>query len=343
MYIGRDKFVWFIGVVESNQDPQLMGRVRVRILGQHPGKDKELIKTDELPWAMHMTPAVMGTAYSRPSVGEWVVGFYLDSTVSQEPFIIGVIPGRDNTTDLPEELKWSKEQVDSYPFENLRNPLPAGIPKLTEKNRNSFYWCQDRTNVMILDSGSGDTEELELNEPHKPEIKIGSSASGFDGFHVFTKWDPSSRVWKRCAGIYNAKGSKIELQYATGAPANSKPTSVNTAYEIQSELHINVPGFSLSTGKEESSMSSKFFNVSVEENYTVNATKNVSIASEESVTITGKNISIVGDNISLVETDGTKSIGDLIKDSEEIAKLKEQIADLTSKLNSLQQQVNSLG
>ena len=33
--MGRDGFQWFVGVVEDRNDPQQIGRVRVRCLGYH--------------------------------------------------------------------------------------------------------------------------------------------------------------------------------------------------------------------------------------------------------------------------------------------------------------------
>ena len=34
-FIGQDGFVWFTGVVEDRQDPDKLGRVRVRCVGYH--------------------------------------------------------------------------------------------------------------------------------------------------------------------------------------------------------------------------------------------------------------------------------------------------------------------
>ena len=34
-FMGKDGFVWFVGVVEDRNDPKKVGRVRVRCLGYH--------------------------------------------------------------------------------------------------------------------------------------------------------------------------------------------------------------------------------------------------------------------------------------------------------------------
>ena len=49
-FMGKDGFVWFVGVVEDRQDPQKLGRVRVRCLGHHT-EDNVKLPTADLPWA----------------------------------------------------------------------------------------------------------------------------------------------------------------------------------------------------------------------------------------------------------------------------------------------------
>ena len=34
-FMGLDGFVWFVGVVEDRNDPEALGRVRVRCIGFH--------------------------------------------------------------------------------------------------------------------------------------------------------------------------------------------------------------------------------------------------------------------------------------------------------------------
>ena len=52
-FMGFDGFTWFQGVVEDHNDPEQIGRVKVRCLGIHT-EDKETLPTDDLPWAMVM-------------------------------------------------------------------------------------------------------------------------------------------------------------------------------------------------------------------------------------------------------------------------------------------------
>ena len=47
--MGEDGFVWFTGVVEDRNDPDALGRVRVRCLGYH-SEDLNDIPTKDLPF-----------------------------------------------------------------------------------------------------------------------------------------------------------------------------------------------------------------------------------------------------------------------------------------------------
>ena len=98
MFMGHDGFVWFVGVVEDRNDPDQLGRVRVRCLGTHTPNLTSL-PTSDLPWAhvMHPTtdPAMhgMGNSPSFLVEGTWVVGFFRDAKEKQQPTIIGTLPG----------------------------------------------------------------------------------------------------------------------------------------------------------------------------------------------------------------------------------------------------------
>ena len=97
--IGSDGFSWWIGQIESERsaDPKKAGRYKVRIVGQHL-KSCDSMPTEELPWAMTMLPVT--TPYSDSNrtgassnlhIGDWVIGFYLDSDEKQIPIVMGSI------------------------------------------------------------------------------------------------------------------------------------------------------------------------------------------------------------------------------------------------------------
>lgn len=91
-FIGLEGFVWYLGIVEDRNDPEQLGRVRVRCFGWHDA-DKDLIPTDSLPWA-HPSHPVNNPATYTPKEGDMVFGFFLDGDSAQNPVIIGVLPGK---------------------------------------------------------------------------------------------------------------------------------------------------------------------------------------------------------------------------------------------------------
>ena len=89
--LGFDGFIWFIGVVESLDDPMKAGRCKVRIFGWHD-KNTDNLSTDELPWAYPLVPTTHGQLLPNYRYGDWVMGFFLDSRLGQQPIIFGVLP-----------------------------------------------------------------------------------------------------------------------------------------------------------------------------------------------------------------------------------------------------------
>ena len=85
------------GVVENRQDPLKLGRCQVRVIGLH-SHDKNLIKTEDLPWATPLQPvtsaAMSGIGYAPvgPVEGTWVIVTFRDDD-EQYPIMLGTIGG----------------------------------------------------------------------------------------------------------------------------------------------------------------------------------------------------------------------------------------------------------
>ena len=101
-FLGRDGFTWFVGVVEDRNDPQYLGRIRVRCLGYHTD-DKIILPTSDLPWAHPLQPitssGISGIGQTPLGLveGSWVIGFFRDGHYAQEPVILGSLPGRPSS------------------------------------------------------------------------------------------------------------------------------------------------------------------------------------------------------------------------------------------------------
>ena len=95
---GKDGYVWWNGVVEDRKDPLFLGRCRVRILGWHTS-DKTEIPVNSLPWAQVLMPITsasqtgVGESPVGPVEGTWVMGFFRDGELAQEPVMVGTLHG----------------------------------------------------------------------------------------------------------------------------------------------------------------------------------------------------------------------------------------------------------
>ena len=99
MFSGRDGLIWWQGIIEAVNDPEALGRVRVRIFGYH-SDDRAKIPTDNLPWASPLMPitsasiAGIGQSPTGALPGTWVMGFFRDGENAQDPIIWGTINGK---------------------------------------------------------------------------------------------------------------------------------------------------------------------------------------------------------------------------------------------------------
>jgi len=106
---GDNGFYWWLGVVEDRDDPLMLGRCRVRIVGYHTSNTTEL-PVEDLPWAHPMQPitsaAISGVGHTPlgPVPGTWVVGFFRDGETGQEPFMMGTLGGAP-TKEYQEQIQ----------------------------------------------------------------------------------------------------------------------------------------------------------------------------------------------------------------------------------------------
>jgi len=99
--MGKQGFEWFFGQVEDRDDPEKLGRVRVRIFNRHP-ENQAMLPTEMLHWAsvgMPVTSASHAGIGSSPTgilKGSMVMGFFLDGSYAQQPVICFTWWGKPN-------------------------------------------------------------------------------------------------------------------------------------------------------------------------------------------------------------------------------------------------------
>jgi hypothetical protein len=89
---GLDGFIYCVGVVEDRNDPLFLGRAKVRYFGWH-SKSKEEMPTEELPWSFALLPLDNGNNPVGVKEGDWVLSFFQDGILAQEPVMMGRLLG----------------------------------------------------------------------------------------------------------------------------------------------------------------------------------------------------------------------------------------------------------
>ena len=117
MFVGG-QFAWFTGVVEDINDPEQLGRVKLRCFGYHTD-DLGKVATDALPWATVMGPtnsahiSGIGTTTHGLVNGSWVVGFFRDGPSAQDPIVMGTIASTYG--EKPSTDKGFADPSETYP------------------------------------------------------------------------------------------------------------------------------------------------------------------------------------------------------------------------------------
>lgn len=134
----KDGFNWWIGVVEDRNDPEKMGRCRVRIFGYHTDS-RVLLPTKDLPWAIPIQPITsaaisgIGSTPIGPLEGTWVMGFFLDGEDMQQPAMLGTV---------------ASKTITSAGFGRIKN-TDEGQPEVKNKNDGVL---KDSSGAPVVDS-----------------------------------------------------------------------------------------------------------------------------------------------------------------------------------------------
>lgn len=212
-FSGEDTFQWFVGVVESRQDPLALGRLQVRIYGVHTASLTDIPSAD-LPWAV-MVQGLSGKQFSTPKESDVVVGFFLDAS-KQIPCIWGVLPGIE-----------SNPAILGQGFHDLRSQsLIASAPKKPAGRK----YNTDGSGIHIdeLDVGSASVLES-LRHPTKDELNK-SSISGVGRYQNIANTVIQARKNNLDTNVVTAGG----VQWSEPYPAYNPEYPYDNAVETES-------------------------------------------------------------------------------------------------------------
>ena len=167
---GNKNFIWWVGVVEDRNDPEKLGRCKVRIFGYHT-ENLAILPTDDLPWAIPLQPMTsaansgIGSTPLGPLEGTWVAGWFLDGEEKQQPIMMGTVGGKPK--DVVAEKNAAQQQI--------QNNATAGVVQTTTNNNivydgnsNPLYTGNTSSNV----TSSYDLGTTNTNNPYSLLISI---------------------------------------------------------------------------------------------------------------------------------------------------------------------------
>ena len=239
-FMGKNGFQWFVGVVEDRQDPQTLGRLRVRCLGYHTD-DLVKLPTTDLPWAHVMNPitsaTVSGLGQSPLGAveGTWVVGFFQDGSDAQQPIIIGTLPGVPSELPDINSNKGFQDAVNGvYPkyketdvnrlAVNSKISSPQGT---TEDNPHSSLTIRKADRTKSIGRADFNPVDLRVANAGEPDSLPGDDGTAFNEPETpYNATYPHNHVYESEAGHIR------EIDDTPGAERIHERHASGTGYEI---------------------------------------------------------------------------------------------------------------
>jgi hypothetical protein len=221
---GTEGFFWWFGVVEDRDDPQKLGRVKVRVHNFHG--DKVKTPTTDLQWAfiiMQPTSASYQKTGLSPTglmVGSTVVGFFADGGEGQMPMILGSLPGIEDRDPAKHDVTLLAREVNPL-NKNTVGPEPSSAYSATYPfNR-------------VYQSESGHIVELD-DTPNKERIHV------FHRTGTYTEINQEGRRVNKIVGDDIEVVLKDKTVYIQGNANVEVKGNVNV--KVDGNYNLNVSG-----------------------------------------------------------------------------------------------------
>jgi hypothetical protein len=229
-----DGLLWFVAKVEDINDPQKVGRVKIRIFNEH---DDPTLETKDLLWAtplMPVTSACHGQVGRSPTgllVDSVVFGFFLDNQERQLPIIWGTyakVPGGDQkNNDVPplaREINSINKIQDGpeppsaygakYPYNHVTQTQSGHVIEIddTPSKERLHVYHKSGTYIEVNFEGQRVTkvvgDDIEVVIKDKTVYVKGNASIKIDGNLDITA---GGNINMTAGGKMNLKGSKISL------------------------------------------------------------------------------------------------------------------------------------
>ncbi len=249
-WLGTSGFTWFMGIVEDRNDPIRIGRVRVRCFGWHTS-DKEVLPTENLPWAQVMIPVTsastsgVGSSPTGLVEGSWVVGFFMDGNRAQQPMVMGTFHGVAG--DSNNEEQGFNDPNGTYPVaQNTPDTTGLAVGGTAYINHNS---TQNRTSnrnsvldvptasVMPMSSVTFDEEPstYEVKKWSMPALHSESTPPLYPFNHVRTTESGHVLEFDDTAGA-----RRIHEYHASGTNREIRDDGTRTTYIVGDDFEVVV-------------------------------------------------------------------------------------------------------
>jgi hypothetical protein len=236
--LGAEGFFWWFGVVEDRDDPQKLGRVKVRVHNFHGDKIKT--PTADLQWAfiiMQPTSASYQKTGLSPTglmVGSTVVGFFADGGEGQMPMILGSLPGIEDKDPAKHDVTLLAREV---------NPLNKNTVGPEPSSAYSAVYPYNR----VYQSESGHIVELD-DTPNKERIHV------FHRTGTYTEINQEGRRVNKIVGddievvlkdktVYIQGNAKVEIKGNVDVTVNG-----NYNLNVSGDIKINGKTINLNQG-----------------------------------------------------------------------------------------------
>jgi len=241
-------FTPFLGVVEDIHDPDELGRVRVRVFGEHT-KNRAKLAIGNLKWFSTVVSNSVGmsgvgdspTGYAE---GSLVFGYFVDDE-HQEGIVIGSITGKP--THLSKPSQGFNDPTGTYPVyinESDVNRLARGVE--------TALVTQKKSNVVtgIPGAFSGDTfsEPTTKFAPKYPYNRVFETPSGHvielddttgaERINIHHKGGTFTEIYPDSSEVHKVKGKSCDIRVG----AATKYVKGDSQESISGDYMINVMG-----------------------------------------------------------------------------------------------------